>query len=107
MPHEVVFSPTAIQDLADSVSYVARFDPEAAEKLGCDLIDAAERHLSREWSRGPRCREYPEGGIYYWLHQNYRIVYRIKEEAKTVEVLRFWHCSRDDLPDLPSEGAEP
>ena len=50
--------------------------------------------------------EYPEGGIYYWLHRNYRIVYRIKDDEQTVEVLRFWHCSRDDLPDGLTDGID-
>lgn len=99
MPYTVIFSPTAIQDLADSITYVSRFDPEAGERIGNSLIDTAERYLSLNWSRGPKCREYPEGGIFYWLHKNYRIVYRISEDRETVEVLRFWHCSRDDMPD--------
>lgn len=98
MPHAVIFSPTAIEDLADSVSYLARFDSDAAEKLGFDLIESAEKRLALEWSRGPKCREYPEGGVYYILHRNYRIVYRINEDQKRVEVMRFWHCSRDDMP---------
>ena len=99
MPVKVIFSPTSIQDLADSVSYISRFDPEAAQRLGNGLIDAAERYLSLHWARGPRCREYPNGGVYYWLHKNYRIVYRAGRDGHTVEVLRFWHCSRDDMPE--------
>lgn len=48
----------------------------------------------------PRCRKCPEGGVYYWLHRSYRIVYRVSEENRRVEVMRFWHCSRDDLPPI-------
>ena len=104
MPRKVVFSPTAIQDLTDSVRYIARFDPDAAQRLGHSLIDTAERYLSLNWSLGPKCREYPEGGIYYWLHKNYRIVYRIGVDEQTVEVLRFWHGSRDDMRDVGDAG---
>lgn len=30
MPYAVIFSPTAIQNLAESVAYIARYEAEAA-----------------------------------------------------------------------------
>ena len=98
MDFRVIFAPTSIRDLADSVSYIARFDKEAAIRLGDTLIDSAERYLSTHPFIGPICPEFPEGPYRYWLHGNYRIVYQVSEETRRIDVLRFWHCARGDLP---------
>jgi plasmid stabilization system protein ParE len=104
MDYKVVFSPTAIRDLADSVSYISRVDSEAAARIGDAMIDAAERLLSSHPFIGPKCPEYANTEVRYWLYRNYRIVYEITESRQTVDVLRFWHCSRGDWPvDLNSE----
>ena len=65
----VIFSPTSIRDLADSVSYIARLDAEAARRIGDGLIDEAESHLSLHPRSGPVCPEYPDTEIRYWLHR--------------------------------------
>lgn len=98
MDFSVVFSPTSIRDLAESVAYIARHDPEAAGRVGDSIIDAAERLLSRQPHMGPKCPEYTDGLIRYWLHRDYRIVYQVNEEDCCVEVLRIWKCSRGDWP---------
>ncbi len=103
MGYRVIFSPTSIRDLADSTSYIARLDAEAALRIGNGLIDEAESHLALHPRTGPVCPEYPGGEIRYWLHRSYRIVYEFDEESGVVSVLRFWHCSRGDWPiDLSS-----
>jgi plasmid stabilization system protein ParE len=98
MAYRVIFSPTAVRDLAESVSYIARHDPAAAVRAGDRLIDTAEILLSTQPLAGPRCPEYPGSMIRYWLHQNYRIVYEVSEHDLRVDVLRFWHCARGDWP---------
>jgi len=35
------------------------------------------------------------------IHKSYRIVYRVRQEKRMVEVSRFWHGARG-TPDLPS-----
>lgn len=99
MGFRVVFSPTSIRDLADSISYIARFDQSAATRLGDGMIDSAERYLSSHPFGGPICPEYPEGPYRYWLHKNYRIVYQVNERTEQVDILRFWPCAKGDLPD--------
>ena len=98
MDYGVIFSPTAIRDLADSVAYVARHDVEAAARLGDGLIDAAEKQLGLQPGIGPRCQEYPGEEIRYWLYRSYRIVYEVDDVSQRVHVLRFWHCSKGDWP---------
>ena len=89
MGYQVIFSPTAIRDLADSVSYISRHDPETAARIGDGIIDSAERILSAE---------YPDSEVRYLLHRDYRIVYEVHESHRTVSVLRIWHCAKGDWP---------
>lgn len=98
MDYRVIFSPTSIRDLAESVSYIARHDAEAARHVGDGLIDSAERQLASDPRIGPRCPEYAGEEIRYWLFRNYRIVYEIDEGNRQIHVLRFWHCSKGDWP---------
>ncbi|MFQ3169292.1 MAG: plasmid stabilization system protein ParE [Limisphaerales bacterium] len=98
MDFSVVFSPTSIRDLAESVTYIARHDPEAAARIGNAIIDAAEKLLSTQPFAGPRCAEYDEAHIRYWLHQGYRIVYEVSESDVRIDILRVWNCSRGDWP---------
>lgn len=97
MGRRVIFVPTSVRDLADSISYIARFDPDAAVRLGESLIEAAERMLSSHPQAKPVCPEFPEGPYRYWLHRGYRIVYQVSDNEERVDVLRFWHCAQGDL----------
>lgn len=98
MDFQVVFSPTSIRDLAESVSYIARHDPDAAARVGDKLIDDTERMLSQQPLVGPRCPEFDSDQMRYWLRGNYRVIYEVHEDQKRIDVLRFWHCARGDLP---------
>lgn len=98
MDLKVIFSPTSIRDLSDSVAYIARHNKEAAARVGEGLIDIAEKHLSQFPLSGPVCDGFAGSNIRYWLHGNYRIVYEVNENTSTVNVLRFWHCARGDWP---------
>lgn len=100
---KVIFSPTAIKDLAESVAYVARHDREAAIRLGEGLIKAAEGMLSSQPQAGPVCPEYAGTEVRYWLFRGYRIVYEVHSDRGFVSVLRFWHCARGDWP-VEKEG---
>ncbi len=98
MDWELVFSPTSIRDLADSVSYISRHDAEAAARVGDGIIEAAEVILSSQPFIGPVCPEYEGAGVRYWLYRDYRIVYEVHEADRRVDILRIWHCSRGDWP---------
>ncbi len=103
MHFRVIFAPTSIRDLADSVSFVTRVNPEAAQTIGDSLIDEAEEMLSQQPFIGAPCLEYEERSVKYWLHRDYRIVYEVSEEDEDVHILRFWLCPRGDWPiELPN-----
>jgi len=86
--YKVLIRETAHDSLREIVSYVSADNPAAAEKLGGQLIDQALSLESLPF-RGSRVRKRP--GYLKLVHGNYLIYYRIKEEEKIVEVLRFIH----------------
>lgn len=98
MSFRVVFAPTAIKDLSESVSYIARHDSEAAIRIGDGMIDAAVDKLSQQPFMGPACPEYADRSVRYWFFRNYRVVYEVDEDQEQINVLRYWHCSRGDWP---------
>ena len=92
MGYQVILSPLALGDLEQIVRYVAKHDPQAAERLGNRLIDQAEslRDLPQ---RGSNVRSRP--GVRKLLLWPYLIFYRVSEQSRSVEVLRFWHGAQD------------
>jgi plasmid stabilization system protein ParE len=61
MDYRVIFSPTSIRDLADSVAYIARHDVAAANRVGDGLIDAAEKQLASHPRNWPSLSGIPGG----------------------------------------------
>jgi len=80
-------------DLKEIVQYIAAEDAAAAKRIGYSLIDG-----SKALSRFPRKgRVVPEFGIdsLREIHlKPYRIVYRVFDEPRTVEIVRVWHSAR-------------
>lgn len=92
MDYQVILSPLAIDDLERIVRYVASHDPKAAERLGNRLLDHAEK-LRELPQRGASVRSRP--GVRKLLLWPYLIFYRVNEQGRSVEVLRFWHGAQD------------
>jgi toxin ParE1/3/4 len=86
--YKVLMRQTAHDSLREIVSYVSTDNPTAAEKLGNELVDQALSLESLPF-RGSRVLKRP--GYFKLVHGNYLIYYRIKQEEKIVEVLRFIH----------------
>jgi len=93
MDCKVILSPRAIQDLREIVRYISFEDPDAAEKFGYALIDAA-LSLGKLPERGRIVPEFADGATRELIYGCYRIVYRINNEQKVVGVSRFWHSAR-------------
>jgi plasmid stabilization system protein ParE len=92
MHYQVILSPLALDDLEQIVRYVASHDPQAAESLGNRLLDHAE-NLRDLPQRGSSVRSRP--GVRKLLLWPYLIFYRVNEQSRTVEILRFWHGAQD------------
>jgi plasmid stabilization system protein ParE len=92
--YEVVFTSDASADLEQVVRYIARSNPEEAQRFGEKLLDRALSlhepiicHSGARLPKRPGVRKLSEG--------NYLILYRLLSERNTVRVLRFWHGARD------------
>lgn len=91
MGYQVVFSLIAEADLHEITAYIADDNPEAATKLGAELIRLAFT-LAEMPRRGGKFRRRSQ--LRRLVHGVYLIIYQIKESEQTIEVLRFWHGAR-------------
>ena len=93
MGFKIVFTKPAIADLDGLVTFISRDDPQAAERLGCAII-AKAKTLDEFPLMGRVVPEFKIGTIRENIHRPYRIVYRVREEQKLIEILRVWHAAR-------------
>jgi len=93
MDFRVVWSPSARLDLKEIVEYIAEKDSSAASRIGHSLIDATKA-LSRFPRKGRMVPEFGIDSLREIPLKHYRIVYRVFDEPKIVEVVRAWHSSR-------------
>jgi toxin ParE1/3/4 len=88
----VIYAPEAEGDLEAITAFIAKNNPRAAEQLGFRLIDRAELlgafpMLGRPVLGKPNVRVLLETPV--------KIYYRVGSANQSVEILRFWHASRD------------
>lgn len=99
MGYEIKWTLLARSDLRKIVEHIARDNPSAAEKFGQDAFQEIE-HLSDLPMSGNDIPEKTRDDYRQIIYRRtYRIVYRIRETEKRVEVLRVWHGARR-LPKL-------
>ena len=93
MAFKVLITERANQDLANIVRFVARDNRSAAERLGNSLIDSVKL-LAEFPAMGRVVPERGSPNIREVVQGSYRIIYRLDESRKAIEVLRFWHAAR-------------
>ena len=91
MDYRVILSQPALNDLGEIARYIAEDSPNAAERVGTELLDLAES-LAVLPLRGAPLRSRP--GVRRVLLAPYLVVYRVNETNREVRVLRFWHAKR-------------
>ena len=96
MAYRLSWSPTARLDLRDLLTYIAEDDPAAARSFGRSLFRAIER-LPRFPESGRIVPEFNEPTIREVIRKPCRIVYRIKAEDHTIEIVRVWHAARGTI----------
>jgi len=96
MDYTVILSPKAVGDLEAIVRYIALSNPEAARKVGQNLLDKT-KELSQFPFRGQIVPEFNSPDIRQIILKPYRIVYRVEEDKKRISVARFWHSSQENL----------
>ena len=93
MGFKIVFTKPALADLGGLVSFIARDNPQAAEQFGDAIIQKAEK-LDEFPFLGRVVPEFKIEDIREIMHRPYRIVYRVRAEQKSIEILRVWHAAR-------------
>jgi toxin ParE1/3/4 len=91
MGYKIIFAPQAVEQLEEIVRYIARDNPNAAEKFGLHLVDQT-RLLA----------DFPELGQCYRARANIRqlwckpyfIYYRVRHDHRIVEIMDYWHSAR-------------
>lgn len=87
MGYQVGLTDEAQTDLGAVVRFLARQSPEAAERIGHELLDAALT-LTLFPRRGAPVRRRP--GLRKLTHRHYLIFYQVNETTRQVEVVRIW-----------------
>jgi addiction module RelE/StbE family toxin len=98
MDYQIVWTEQATADLEAIATYIAENNPSAAQRTITAIVARVEQ-LQTVPLIGTI---YPSGSMGRFrkiVSGNYRIFYRVAEEAKQVEILTIWHSSRAD-PDL-------
>ena len=97
----VVFTFSAWEDLEEIVAFWAeRGEHGRGEQYAQDLPAAAVQRLSiadtARQGRHIRNSAYPDVRELSVFRRSYRILYRVNEAERIVEVLRFWHSHLDE-----------
>ena len=98
MAWRITWSPTARMDLKGIFEYISEDNPTAAHHFVSGLIAAIE-NLAEFPKSGRVVPEFREDTIRELIHRPYRLVYRLDETAKSLEVVRLWHAARG-IPEL-------
>lgn len=93
MDFKVVWSPSARLDLREIVEFIAIDDLSAAERIGRALLQASKA-LASFPKKGRVVPEFGDESLREIHLRPFRIVYRIIDEPKTVEIVRIWHSAR-------------
>jgi len=94
MDYQVKLSRSAKSDIEDIVRYISIDDPDQALRFGRFLIYHAGG-LAQFPERGRVLPEFGDNSIRELIVRRYRIVYRLNHNQRLVEIIRFWHASRD------------
>lgn len=93
MGYQVSFSPSARRDLQGIVRYISMDAPERALRFGQFLLNSTKR-LTDFPEMGRMVPEFGDPGIREIVVRSYRVIYRVDDNERRVDVVRFWHGAR-------------
>jgi len=89
---KVIFAPQAIAHLSEIVTYVAKDDAQAAQRLGLAFIDRVSILENFPLIGAP----YPKrAGVRKLVSKPFLIFYRAHAEEERVDILRYWHGAQE------------
>jgi toxin ParE1/3/4 len=92
---KIVWTLRSREDLHKIATFIARDNPAAALKLG-DLIFDRVDSLEKFPELGRVVPERNQPNIREMVVKNYRIIYRVHQKEKFLEILRVWHGARGE-----------
>ena len=95
MDFKIVWTLRSREDLHNIATFIAKDNPAAALKLG-DLIFARVDTLEKFPELGRIVPERNQPNIREIVVKNYRLVYRVHQKEKFLEILRVWHGARGE-----------
>jgi toxin ParE1/3/4 len=93
MDYQVILSASARSDIQDIVRYISIDDPVQALRFGRFLIEHA-KSLARFRELGRVVPEFEGESLREIIVRSYRVVYRVDDGQRLVEIIRFWHAGR-------------
>ncbi len=98
MDYKLNWTLRARTDLREIVAYIAKDNPAAALGWGEGLFKHAEV-LTTFPTIGPTIPQAAYSGTRRIVYGRYLVFYRVKTEAKAIDVITVWHAARG-LPDF-------
>ena len=98
MAWELTWAPSARLDLRELASYIAESRPLAVGRFVRQVLQLAEQ-LADFPESGRVVPEFDDPSIREVIRRPCRIVYRVKSQTKTIEIVRIWHAARG-IPEL-------
>ena len=93
MAYKLIWALSARLDLKELASYIADSRPEASIRFVKSVFRSVE-HLIDFPKAGRIVPEFSDPCIREVVRKPCRIVYRIKSEQSTIEIIRIWHAAR-------------
>lgn len=93
LAYKIDWARPGLRDLDDLLSYIARDNPAVAERFGRAILDRIG-HLSTHPMLGAIVPERNDPAIRQIIHAPFRIIYRIHEAKRLVQIMRIWHGAR-------------
>ena len=95
MAYRVVWSQTALNDIKDVVRYISIDSPAWAQSFAFKIISEIDR-LALSPYIGRAVPEYHCIAIREIIVRPYRVVYRLDDPSKSLEIARIWHAARGE-----------
>jgi toxin ParE1/3/4 len=93
MAFKLIWSPSARLDIKDIAGFIADDSPSAARRFIRGLFEVVER-LADFPESGRIVPEFGDPTIREVIRKPCRIVYRLDNKGRTVEIARVWHAAR-------------
>ena len=101
MACQIIWSPASRDDLQDLVRTIAADSPERAESFAYRLMQQMDK-LQDFPEIGRQVPEQRNSNIREIVVPPYRVIYRLRQQEKIVEIVRVWHSARGE-PKLKSK----